>query len=338
MTPTLIVLLGPTGIGKTELSLELAEQLGCPILNCDSRQVYRDLQIGTAAPTPAQLARVEHHFAGMLALDEYYSAAQYESDALQFLEAYFGTKEEHTEEGNGKDNAKGNDNGHDIAILSGGSMLYIDAVCKGIDDIPTIDDATRTLMKERLENEGLESLAEELKKLDPAYYDIVDKHNTRRIVHALEICHMTGKTYTSFRTSSKKVRPFNIIKIGLQRPREELFSRINQRVEQMMEDGLMEEVMRNLPNRHLNALNTVGYKEIFEYLDHKDKSQEERRNLQMKGKLTTAEEAKERIKKNTRVYAKKQMTWFAKDEEINWFHPDDKKGIWDFICQTMAKQ
>lgn len=304
---TLVVLLGPTGIGKTELSLLLAERLQCPILNCDSRQLFRDLQIGTAAPTPEQLQRVKHYFVGTLALDEYYSAAQYESDALKLLDTLFET--------------------HDSVILSGGSMLYIDAVCNGIDDIPTVDDDTRALMKARLESEGLPSLLAELQHLDPAYYDIVDKHNTRRIVHALEICHMTGKTYTSFRTQKQKSRPFNIIKIGLQRPREELFERINKRVDAMMQDGLQDEVTRNLPNRHLNALNTVGYKEIFEYLDNKDKSPEERRALMIKGHVTTLQEATERIKKNTRVYAKKQMTWFAKDPDIHWFHPDDIEGI-----------
>lgn len=313
MKKTLIVLLGPTGIGKTELSLQLAERLGCPILNCDSRQLFRDLQIGTAAPTPAEQARVQHYFVGTLGLDEYYSAAQYEAEALTLLDELFKT--------------------YDKVILSGGSMLYIDAVCKGIDDIPTIDDATRHLMKERLEKEGLENLCEELRQLDPAYYELVDKHNTRRVVHALEICHMTGKTYTSFRTQKKKDRKFDILKIGLQRPREELFARINLRVEQMMKDGLLDEVMDNLSNRHLNSLNTVGYKELFEYLDNKDKPADEQRALQMKGHIATLQDAIERIKKNTRVYAKKQMTWFAKDTDIRWFHPNEKEAIFKYIEQ-----
>lgn len=313
MKKTLIVLLGPTGIGKTELSLQLAERLGCPILNCDSRQLFRDLQIGTAAPTHAEQARVQHYFVGTLGLDEYYSAAQYEAEALTLLDEFFKT--------------------YDKVILSGGSMLYIDAVCKGIDDIPTIDDATRHLMKERLEKEGLENLCEELRQLDPAYYELVDKHNTRRVVHALEICHMTGKTYTSFRTQKKKDRKFDILKIGLQRPREELFARINLRVEQMMKDGLLDEVMDNLSNRHLNSLNTVGYKELFEYLDNKDKPADEQRALQMKGHIATLQDAIERIKKNTRVYAKKQMTWFAKDTDIRWFHPNEKEAIFKYIEQ-----
>lgn len=311
MVKKLIVILGPTGIGKTELSLQLAEQLECPILNCDSRQLFRDLQIGTAAPTAEQLARVKHYFVGTLGLEDYYSAAQYEEEAIALLDELFKT--------------------HDNVILSGGSMLYIDAVCKGIDDIPTVDDATRTMMKQRLEAEGLDSLLSELRVLDPEYYDIVDKHNNRRIVHALEICHQTGKTYTSFRTNEKKQRPFQIIKIGLQRSREELFDRINRRVEMMMEEGLLDEVARNLQNRHLNSLNTVGYKEIFEYLDNRDKAEEEKKALQWRGHITTLLEAQERIKKNTRVYAKKQMTWFAKDEDINWFHPDDKQSIIAFI-------
>lgn len=315
---TLIVLLGPTGIGKTELSLQMAERLSCPILNCDSRQLFRDLKIGTAAPTQEQLERVKHYFVGTLSLDEYYSAAQYEAEALSILESHFKS--------------------HDVAILSGGSMLYIDAVCKGIDDIPTIDEVTRKELKQRLEKEGLESLLNELKELDPEYYEIVDKHNTRRIVHALEICHMTGKTYTSFRTSEKKSRPFRIIKIGLQRPREELFERINKRVEMMMQEGLMNEVMQNLPNRHLNSLNTVGYKELFEYLDNKDKKDKEKRELFIKGHLTTLADAVERIKKNTRVYAKKQMTWFAKDNDITWFHPDNIDGIMKWIDEQIKKE
>lgn len=310
---TLIVLLGPTGIGKTELSLTLAERLGCPILNCDSRQLFRDLKIGTAAPTEAELSRVKHYFVGTLALDEYYSAAQYEADAIQLLDKLFLE--------------------HDNVILSGGSMLYIDAVCKGIDDIPTVDDGTRSLLKEKVEKEGLEHLCDELRQLDPAYYEVVDKKNTRRVVHALEICYMTGKTYTSFRVNNAKQRPFRIVKIGLERPREELFERINQRVDTMMQEGLLDEVRNNVDNRHLNSLNTVGYKELFEHLDNKDKTDEEKRSLQKVGRIVTLEEAIERIKKNTRVYAKKQMTWFAKDPDITWFHPTEVEAIFKHIRQ-----
>ena len=215
--------------------------------------------------------------------------------------------------------------------------MYMDAVWKGIDDIPTIGDATRQWMKERLKKEGLESLLAELKRLDPAYYEQVDRHNTRRVVHALEVCHTSGRTYSSFRTQNLKERPFHIIKVGLQRSREELFARINQRVDRMREEGLLEEAMRHFQHRHLNALNTVGYKEIFEYLDHKDKPEEERRTLRIKGKITTLEEACERIKKNTRVYATKQMTGFAKDPDIHWFHPDDLQGIMSYIDKEMSQ-
>lgn len=297
----LVVLLGPTGVGKTGLCLSLAEMLGCPILNCDSRQLFRGLEIGTAAPTPEQQQRVRHYFVGTLNVGDYYSAAQYETDVLNLTQELFQQ--------------------HDTLLLSGGSMLYLDAVCKGIDDIPTVDDNTRNLMKERLEKEGLDSLVEELRQLDPEYHAIVDPKNTRRVVHALEICHMTGKTYTSFRTQEKRERPFNILKIGLQRSREELFSRINKRVEDMIREGLLEEARKWYPHRDLNALNTVGYKELFAYMD---------------GRMTLPE-ATERIKKNTRVYAKKQMTWFAHDNEIHWFHPHQSQEITNLIKQSLLK-
>lgn len=299
---TLVVLMGPTAVGKTDLSLQLAEHLACPILNCDSRQIYRDLRIGTAAPTQQQLSRVKHYFVGTLALEEYYSAARYESDALQLSEKLFQT--------------------HDTLLMSGGSMLYIDAVCKGIDDIPTIDDRTRLLVKQRLEQEGLENLFQQLRQLDPEYANVVDRQNTRRVVHALEICLMTGKTYTSFRTNKRKERPFNILKIGLTRPREQLFERISLRVDDMMREGLLEEARQLLPYRHLNALNTVGYKEMFQVLDG----------------VWESAMAVERLKKNTRVYAKKQMTWFQKDPEIHWFHPDERNQIRELIDLTTNRQ
>ena len=311
----LIVLLGPTGIGKTELSLQLAESLGCPILNCDSRQLFRGIEIGTAAPTSEQQQRVKHYFVGTHEISDYYSAAQYEADVLQLTAELFEQ--------------------HDTLLLTGGSMLYIDAVCKGIDDIPTIDDVTRATMKERLEKEGLDALAEELKELDPEYSSIVDPKNTRRVIHALEICHMTGRTYSSFRNQEKRQRPFHVLKIGLQRPREELFGRINQRVDIMMQQGLLEESQRWYPERQLNALNTVGYKELFEYLDNKDKNPGEKEALQRKGHITCLQEAINRIKKNTRVYAKKQMTWFAKDEDIHWFHPDQTEDIQELIRKNI---
>ncbi len=292
---TLIVLLGPTGVGKTELSLNIAEHCSCPILNCDSRQLFRQLQIGTASPTPEQLHRAKHYFVGTLDINEYYSAARYEEEAIKLMDELF------TE--------------HTTLLLSGGSMLYIDAVCNGIDDIPTISEHIRDKVKQDLAEHGLDHLFQELKKLDPAYAETVDPKNTRRVVHALELCRMTGKTYSSFRTNKKKQRPFEILKIGLNRPREELFQRINQRVDQMMEDGLMEEVKTMYPHRSENALNTVGYKELFKVIDGEWKQ----------------EMAIERIKKNTRVYAKKQLTWFSKDSDIHWFHPNDKEDILKFI-------
>lgn len=278
----LIVIIGPTAVGKTELSLQLAERLGCPIINADSRQIYKDIEIGTAAPTAEEMDRVRHYFVHTKSLDEYYSAAQFEEDVMHLLDELFKT--------------------HDTVVMSGGSMMYIDAVTNGIDDIPTVDDETRSLLKHRFESEGLQPLLAELKLLDPEYYDIVDKKNYKRVVHALEICYMTGKTYTSMRTKTIKERPFKIKKIGLRREREELFDRINKRVDQMMLQGFMDEVKRVYPLRHLNSLNTVGYKELFNVISGEWE-------LPM---------ATERIKKNTRVYAKKQMTWYKKDNDVIW--------------------
>ena len=292
---TLLVLIGPTGVGKTELSLRLAERFQTDIISSDSRQLYADLKIGTAAPTPEQLARVRHHFVGTLQLTDYYSAAQYETEVMKLLSVLFQEK--------------------DIVILTGGSMMYVDAVCKGIDDIPTVDEKTRTLMKQRYEEEGLDNLCAELKLLDPEYYKIVDLKNPKRVVHALEICYMTGRTYTSFRTRSAKERPFNILKIGLTRDREELYERINRRVDMMIEDGLLEEAKVVYPYKHLNSLNTVGYKEIFNYLD---------------GEWDLSF-AIEKIKQNSRIYSRKQMTWFKRDEEIVWFHPEQEKEILNYI-------
>jgi tRNA dimethylallyltransferase len=275
--------------------MDLATHFGIPIINADSRQIYRELKIGTARPTEEQMQQVKHYFVGTLGLEDYYSASLFEQQVLELLSQLFQT--------------------HDYALMAGGSMMYIDAVCDGIDDIPTIDDETRTLMKRRLAEEGLEQLCEELKRLDPDYYEIVDKQNPRRVVHALEICTMTGQTYTSFRRREKRERPFRIIKIGLNLPREELYARINQRVDKMMADGLLEEVKAMYPKRSLNALNTVGYKELFDYLDGR----------------WPLEEAVERIKGNTRRYARKQLTWYKKDDQIRWFHPDEITTIIDYI-------
>lgn len=292
---TLIVLIGPTGVGKTELSLRLAEHFHTSIVSADSRQLYADLKIGTAAPTSEQLNRVPHYLVGTLKLTDYYSAARYEEEALATLDNLFRQ--------------------HDTVILTGGSMMYIDAICKGIDDIPTVDTETRELMLQRYETEGLEKLCAELKLLDPKYYRIVDLKNPKRVIHALEICYMTGKTYTSFRTQQKKQRPFRIIKVGLTRDRAELYDRINRRVDIMIEEGLLEEARSVYPYRTLNSLNTVGYKEIFNYLDG----------------TWELPFAIEKIKQNSRIYSRKQMTWFKRDEEIQWFHPEQETEILDYI-------
>ena len=287
----LIVITGPTAVGKTELCMEVATTLGVPIINADSRQLFQELKIGTAQPTAEQLAAVRHYFVGTLHIGDYYSASTFEQDVIMLLGELFKTS--------------------DYALLSGGSMMYIDAVCNGIDDIPTVDEATRSMLKRRLAEEGLEPLVEELKRLDPEHYAIVDRQNPRRVVHALEICLMTGNTYTSYRKAVKKARPFTIVKMGLNRDREELYARINRRVDQMMADGLLEEARTLLPHREANALNTVGYKELFDYFDGR----------------WTLDEAVERIKGNTRRYARKQLTWYKRDQHIGWFHPDNKNQI-----------
>lgn len=288
---TLIVILGPTGIGKTELSLQVAEHLATPIINADSRQIFSEIPIGTAAPTREQQSRVKHYFVGNHHIDDYYSASMFEEDVMKTLEHIF--KES------------------DTALMSGGSMMYIDAVCNGIDDIPTIDEQTRATMKRRLETEGLAALLEELKVLDYEHWKIVDHNNPRRVVHALEICKMTGKTYTSFRQNITKKRPFNIVKIGLTLDRATLYDRINRRVEEMIEHGLEAEARSVYDKRELNALNTVGYKEMFEYFDG----------------TTTLEEAIFKIQSNTHRYCRKQQTWFKRDPSIKWFNPCEIKEI-----------
>ena len=291
----LFVLLGPTAVGKTTLSLKVAKLLGSPVINCDSRQIYKGMDIGTAAPIREQLEEVKHYFVKILELQDYYSAAQYEANVLQLTDQL-----QHQ---------------HNNLLLSGGSMMYIDAVCNGIDDIPNVDSAVREQLKERLQTEGLEPLRNELRLLDPEYYNIVDLKNPKRIVHALEIYYTSGKPYSSFRVNEKKKRPFQIVKIGLRRDRSELSERINRRVDMMMKEGLLEEANDLYPRRHLNALNTVGYKELFRYFDG----------------TWDLNFAVEKIKKNTRDYAKKQMTWFAHDNDIHWFSPDDEKEIFHFI-------
>ena len=295
MGKTLIVITGPTAVGKTQLCLDIARHFDIPVINADSRQIYKELSIGTAKPTEAEMQGIKHYFVGTLSLQEYYSASLFEQQVIALLGSLFQTS--------------------DYALMSGGSMMYIDAVCDGIDDIPTIDDVTRETMKRRLKEEGLERLCEELQRLDPEYYAIVDRQNPKRVVHALEICTMTGKTYTSFRKRERKQRPFRIIKIGLNRDREELYGRINARVDQMMQQGLLKEAESVYGLKDLNALNTVGYKELFEYLNGR----------------WSLEEAVERIKGNTRRYARKQLTWYKKDPQIRWFHPDQKEDIINYI-------
>lgn len=286
---TLYVLLGPTAVGKTELALQMAEELGSPILNCDSRQIFRGMEIGTAAPTKAQQQRVRHYFVGTHDIGDYYSAAQYEQDVLSLIDKLGGK--------------------HESLLLTGGSMMYLDAVCNGIDDIPSVDAEVRETLRHRLEGGEIDEMRNELRLLDPDYYHSADTRNPKRVVHALEVCYTSGRPYSSFLTKERKPRPFRIVKIGLRRERQELFERINRRVDMMMEDGLLDEVRRLYPLRKENALNTVGYKELFRYLDGE----------------WELPFALEKIKKNTRDYAKKQMTWFAHDSEIQWFHPANVK-------------
>lgn len=285
---TLVVILGPTGVGKTEKTIAIAERLKVPIINADSRQIYKEIPIGSAAPTKEQQNRVKHFFVGNLSIHDYYSAAKYEFDVINLLSEHFKT--------------------NDYAVMSGGSMMYIDAVCKGIDDIPTIDDVTRELFKRRLDDMGIESLLGELKKVDPEYYEIVDHKNPRRIIHALEICHQTGMTYTYFRKGIIKKRPFNIIKIGLNLPREEMYNRINERVKNMMELGLETEARNLYSSRELNSLNTVGFKEMFQHFD---------------GNISLSEAIRQ-IQSNTRRYMRKQLTWFNHYDDITWYHPNDE--------------
>lgn len=295
---TLIIITGPTGVGKTEATLRIAEHFNVPVINADSRQIFSEIPIGTAAPTAQQQRRVPHYFVGNHHLEDYYSASLYEQDVLNLI--------------NSQDTS--------ISLLSGGSMMYIDAVCKGIDDIPTIRPEIREEMMRRLELEGLEEMCNLLRKLDPEHWEIVDRKNPRRVLHALEICIQTGKTYTSFRSNTTKERPFNIIKIGLNRDRNELYDRINQRVLNMINEGMIKEALSVYPKRTLNSLNTVGYKEMFEYLDG----------------LTTLDEAIFKIQSNTRKYARKQLTWYKKDNDLQWFNPDNVEEILKYISTIVS--
>jgi tRNA dimethylallyltransferase len=292
---TLIVLLGPTGVGKTALSIKIARHTGSPIISADSRQIYRELPIGTAAPSKKQLSDVKHYFIATHSVTDYYSASIFEEEAISLINKLHETQPR--------------------LLLCGGSMMYIDAVCKGIDDMPTVTQEIRNAIWEQFNNEGLAPILEELRQTDPIHYSEVDQLNYRRVIHAVEICRMTGKPYSSFRTNSTKHRPFRICKIGLTREREELFERINKRVDDMIDEGFIEEARSVYNLRHLNALNTVGYKELFSYFDGK----------------YTIEEAIEKIKRNTRIYARKQITWFKRDPEITWFNPDNEDDIISYI-------
>lgn len=298
---SLVVLLGPTGVGKTGLSLKIAEHYVSPIISSDSRQIYQGIPIGTAAPTPQQISKIKHYFVGELALTDYFSASRFEEETIKLLMELYKT--------------------HDTIIMSGGSMMYIDAICKGIDEIPTIDENLRKELYEQFQKEGIEPIRNQLKLLDPEFYRQVDLKNHKRVLHAVEICLMTGKPYSSLRTHTTKKRPFEIIKIGLIREREELYSLINQRVDKMMKEGLLNEAKKVYPYRHLNSLNTVGYKELFKYLEGEW-------NLDF---------TIEKIKQNTRIYSRKQMTWFKKDLEIHWFHPSKEKEIMNYLDSILTK-
>jgi len=302
MQKTLVVVTGPTGIGKTSVGIEIARYFKTEIVSCDSRQIYKELSIGTAVPSPEELMSIPHHFIQTHSIEENYNASRYEHEALQLLERLFQKQ--------------------DIVLMVGGSMLYVDAVCKGIDEMPDADPEIRAALKRRLETEGLEGLRLQLKKLDPKYYETVDLKNPNRIVHALEISLMTGKPYSSFRTNPDKKRPFNIIKIGLNCDRELLHNRINQRVNTMINVGLVDEARSVFPHKHLNALNTVGYRELFDWFDE----------------TITREKAIELIKRNSRRYARKQLTWFRRDNEVKWFEPTQTTEIISYISQTINKR
>lgn len=284
---TLVVLLGPTGVGKTAASLAISKHFHAPILSADSRQFFKEMRIGTAAPTPEQLALTPHHFVGHKSITERYSCGMFETEAIELLSTIFEKQP--------------------TALLVGGSMLYIDAVCKGIDNFPAPDPELRRSLENQLKQEGIESLRAQLKLLDPTHYNQIDLKNSQRVLKAVEVCLQTGKPYSSFLTNPQKQRPFKVIKIGLNRPREELYNLINQRVDLMIELGLVEEVRNLIPYRKHNALKTVGYREVFEYLDG----------------TITLDKAIELIKRNSRHYAKRQLTWWARDNEIEWFHPDN---------------
>ena len=303
---SLIIILGPTGVGKTELCLTLADLFDTPVIGADSRQMYADIPVCTAAPTKEEMQRAKHYFVGNLQLTDYYSAAKYEEQASTLIHTLFGS--------------------HDILLAAGGSMMYIDSLCYGIDDIPTISDDIRNELYERFKNEGLDRLVSELKILDPDYYREADLKNPKRVLHALEVCYMTGHPYSNLRTGHKVIRPYNIIRIGLNRDRLELYERINSRVSRMVDNGLIDEAQRMYPLKGLNSLNTVGMKELFSWMDGEPTPE---------GKPQTLEFALDRIRQNTRIYSRKQMTWFKRDTSTQWFHPNDTETIINHIKQRV---
>lgn len=300
MKKTLIVLLGPTGVGKTDLSIDLAQTFHTSIVSCDSRQIYREMRIGTAVPAPEQLKAVPHYFIQTLSVEDYYNSWQFETQALEVIRSLFVRR--------------------DVVIMAGGSMMYIDAVCKGIDDIPTITPELRQELMDLYNQQGLGVLQEMLHELDPVFYEQVDLNNAKRVLHAVEVCRMAGVPYSSLRTNTPKDRGFDILRIGLNREREELYARIDQRVEEMLAEGLEHEARSLFPMRHLNALNTVGYKELFDYFEGK----------------TDFQEAVRLIKRNSRRYAKKQLSWFRRDTDITWFHPGQQTEIRAFLQKKLG--
>lgn len=292
---TLFVILGPTGVGKTDLSIEVARMLGTSVISCDSRQIYRELSIGVASPSPEQLAAVKHYFIATRSVEEHYSAGQYELDALPIIESEIAANR--------------------CAVMVGGSMLYIDAVCRGIDDIPTIDEELRRSVRRIYDEHGIEEVRRRLRLLDPQHYAEVDLRNVKRMLHALEVCYQTGQPFSKLRTGSVKRRSFDIVKIGLDCPREVLYDNIDRRVLKMIQQGLEREVRAVSDKRHLNALNTVGYKEMFAYLDGE----------------YDLDRAIELIQRNTRHYAKKQLSWFKRYGDVQWFSPYDRQRILDML-------
>ena len=295
MNNKLIILLGPTGVGKTDISIELAAIFRCEIISADSRQFYREMRIGTAAPSDEQLSAVKHHFIRFISINDYYSSSLYERDVLRLLPGLFEK--------------------NPVVIMTGGSGLYIDAVCNGIDDIPDVDKEIRDKYVMKFKEEGIEGLRMTLRLMDPVYYEKVDLRNHKRIIRALEICETTGRPYSAFLTKQKRQRDFGIIKAGINRPREELYGRINRRVDDMITNGLEDEAKSLYPSRHLHALNTVGYRELFDYFDM----------------VTPRDKAIELIKRNTRRFAKRQMTWWSKDKEIRWFEAEEKQEMFEYL-------